>query len=150
VARDWKFIVKSSPTFYGTQRFIAMFTRVLHRSRSWAWSIQSLTPYPIPLRSIEILSTHLRLGLLRHLFPFRFHTNILYAFLFVAAFILRDWGNPGRSSFGQSVTCPIFEPDTFRIRVTSFTIWNTVSSLVMKYRTEGSVLTLAVWVPNVF
>jgi hypothetical protein len=39
---------------------------------------------PISPRSILILSTHLRLGLPSGVFPFRFPTNILYAFRFVA------------------------------------------------------------------
>ncbi|PNF16879.1 hypothetical protein B7P43_G06072, partial [Cryptotermes secundus] len=37
--------------------------------------------HPISLRSILILSTHLRLGLPSGLFPSGFPTNILYAFL---------------------------------------------------------------------
>jgi hypothetical protein len=41
-----------------------VFTRVLHLSLSWASSIQSIPFHPISLRSILILSTHLRLGLL--------------------------------------------------------------------------------------
>jgi hypothetical protein len=41
------------------------------------------SPYhPISLRSILILSTHLRLGLHIGLFPSGFPTSILYAFLF--------------------------------------------------------------------
>jgi hypothetical protein len=48
-------------TFYGTRRFIAVFTRALHWSLSWARSIQSIPPHPISLRSILILSSHLRL-----------------------------------------------------------------------------------------
>jgi hypothetical protein len=45
-------------------------------------SIHSIPPYPISLRSILILSTHLRLDLPSSLFPYGFTTNILYAFLF--------------------------------------------------------------------
>jgi hypothetical protein len=44
----------------------------------WARSIQSIPSHPIYLRSILILSTHLRLGL----FPSGIPTNILYAFRF--------------------------------------------------------------------
>jgi hypothetical protein len=53
----------SFPEFYGTRRFITEFTRTLHLSLSWARPIQCTPPHPISLRSILILSTHLRLGL---------------------------------------------------------------------------------------
>jgi hypothetical protein len=43
---------------------------------------QSNPSHPISLRSILILYTYLRLGLPSGLFPSRFHTNILYVFLF--------------------------------------------------------------------
>jgi hypothetical protein len=56
------------PAFYGTLRFITVFIRALHRSLSSARSVQSVPPYPISLRSILILSTHLRHGLLIGLF----------------------------------------------------------------------------------
>jgi hypothetical protein len=46
-----------------------VFTRALHWSLSWARSIQSIPSHPISLRSILILSTHLRLGLPSGLFP---------------------------------------------------------------------------------
>jgi hypothetical protein len=62
-------LLKNFPAFYGTRRFITVFTRALHWSRSWARSIQSIPSHPIPLRSILILSTHLRLGLPSGLFP---------------------------------------------------------------------------------
>jgi hypothetical protein len=39
-----------------------VFTRALHWSLSWARSIQSTPSHPISLRSILILSTHVRLG----------------------------------------------------------------------------------------
>jgi hypothetical protein len=49
---------------------------------SWAISIQSTPSHPISLRIILILSIHLRLDVPSGIFPFGFHTNILYAFLF--------------------------------------------------------------------
>jgi hypothetical protein len=53
--------LKNFPAFYGTRRFITVFTRALHYSLSWAISIQSM-------RSILILSTHVRRGLPSGLF----------------------------------------------------------------------------------
>jgi hypothetical protein len=70
-------LLKNFPTFYGTPRFIIVFTRALHWSLPWARSIQSIPPYPISLRSILILSSHLRLNLPRGLFPPDFPTKIL-------------------------------------------------------------------------
>jgi hypothetical protein len=70
------------PAFYGTWRFITVFTRPHHWSLSWARSIQSIPDHLISLRSILILSTHLHLGRHSGLFPSGFPTNILYAFLF--------------------------------------------------------------------
>jgi hypothetical protein len=61
--------LKKFPAFYGTRRFITAFTRALHWSLSWARSIQSLPSHPTSLRSILIVSTHLRLGLPSGLLP---------------------------------------------------------------------------------
>jgi hypothetical protein len=44
-------------TFYGTPRFINVFTRVLHWFLPWVRWIQSTPPHPITLRSIFILFT---------------------------------------------------------------------------------------------
>jgi hypothetical protein len=59
-----------------------MLTRAIQRSLSWARSIQSIPPYPVSLRSILILSTHIRLGLPSGLFTSGSPTNIIYALLF--------------------------------------------------------------------
>ena len=56
-------LVKKSPAFHGTRRFITALTSVRHLSLSWASPIQSIYPPPSSWRSILILSTHLRLGL---------------------------------------------------------------------------------------
>jgi hypothetical protein len=74
--------LKNFPIFYGTQKFITVFTRALHWSLSWARSIHSIPPHPIPLRFILMLSSYLRLGLPSDLYPSGFSTKILYAFLF--------------------------------------------------------------------
>jgi hypothetical protein len=55
---------------------------VFTRALSWARSIQPTPSHPFSLRSILILSTHLRLHLPSGLLPSGFPTNILYAFLF--------------------------------------------------------------------
>jgi hypothetical protein len=60
--------IKNFPAFYGTWRFNTVFTRALRWSLSWATSIHSTPSHPTSLRSILILSTHLRLGLPSGLF----------------------------------------------------------------------------------
>jgi hypothetical protein len=81
---------KKFPAFYGTRRFITVFTRTLHWSISWARSIQSLPFYTISLRSILILSTHLCLSFPSGLFP----TNILYEFIFSPSCYMRCLSHP--------------------------------------------------------
>ena len=56
-------VVKKFPAFYGTRRFITVFTSFRYPSLSWASPIQYTYPQPTSWRSILILSTHLRLGL---------------------------------------------------------------------------------------
>jgi hypothetical protein len=73
--------LKNFPAIYGTRKFISVITRALHWSLSWAKSIQSIPSHPFYLKSILILSTHIRLGLPSGPFPSNFPTNILYAFL---------------------------------------------------------------------
>jgi hypothetical protein len=46
-------ILKISPKFYGSRRFITVFTWALHWSLSWARSIQSIRPHPFSLRSLS-------------------------------------------------------------------------------------------------
>jgi len=71
-------LVKKFPAFYGTQRFINVFTNVRNRSLSWARSIQSILPHPTSWRSILILSSNLRLGIPSGLFPSDFPTKTLH------------------------------------------------------------------------
>jgi hypothetical protein len=61
-------LLKNFPAFYGTRRFITVFTRALHWSLSWPRSIQSIPSHPISLRSTLMLSTNLSLGLPSGLF----------------------------------------------------------------------------------
>jgi hypothetical protein len=55
-------VPNKSPTFYGSRRFITVFTKVQHVP-ILTRCLQSTTFHPISLRSILILSSHLRLGL---------------------------------------------------------------------------------------
>jgi hypothetical protein len=46
--------LENFPAFYGTRRFITVFTRAFHWSLSWARSIQSIPSHPISLRSLKL------------------------------------------------------------------------------------------------
>jgi hypothetical protein len=75
---------KSFPTLHETRRFITVFTRTLHWSLSWVRWIQSISSHAIYLRSILILSSHLRKGLPHDLFPSGFQNKSPYAFIFLS------------------------------------------------------------------
>jgi hypothetical protein len=66
------------PAYYGNRWFIAVCTRALHWSLSSARSIQSTPPHSLPLRSILILSTRIRLGPPSGLFPSGSSPHICY------------------------------------------------------------------------
>ena len=69
------------PAFYGNRGLITAFTRAHHLSLSSTRSIQSMLPHPTSLRSILILSSHLRLGFASGLVPSDLPAKILYASL---------------------------------------------------------------------
>jgi hypothetical protein len=56
-------LVKKLPAFYGTRIFITLFTTARHWSLPWVSCIQSTPSHSASLKSILILSSHLRLGL---------------------------------------------------------------------------------------
>ena len=74
-------LVKKFPAFYGTRRFINVFTTACHLPLFGARSIQSMPPHLPSWRSILILSSHLCLGLPSGLFPSCFPTKTLYGHL---------------------------------------------------------------------
>jgi hypothetical protein len=78
------------PRIYGTRKFLTVPTSARHLSLSWANSIQSPRPPPSSWRSILILSSHLRLGLIYIIIYYIFngwrththtHTHIFHRFL---------------------------------------------------------------------
>ena len=71
-------LVKKFPAFHGTRLFITALTTVRHLSLSWTSPIQSIYPHPTSWRSVQILPTHLRLGLPSGLLPSAFPTKTLY------------------------------------------------------------------------
>jgi hypothetical protein len=62
-------LVKKFPAFHGTRRFITVFTTARHWSLSCATSIEFTPSQATSLKSILMLSFHLRLSLPSGLFP---------------------------------------------------------------------------------
>jgi hypothetical protein len=114
-----------------------VFTRTIHWSLHWARSIQSVSPHPISLRSILILSTYLRLGLHSSLFPSGVRTNIIYTLLF-SPFVLHaipnsafltwsfygtwrivqvNWTNPSSRTMAAGSNHPLTEMSTRNLHV---------------------------------
>jgi len=72
-------LVNKFPTSYGTRRIVTVFTTARHWYLSWArWNQPS--SHPISLRAIQILSSHLRLGLQNGLFSSVVLAKIVYHF----------------------------------------------------------------------
>jgi hypothetical protein len=67
---------------YGTQRFITVFTKARHWTLSWANRIQFAPSIRISLRTILMLSSHLRLGLPSGLFSSGLPTKNLQIYRF--------------------------------------------------------------------
>jgi len=76
-------LIKKFPTFYGTQKIIAVITRSRHWTLFWAGWIQSNPLHPISFKISfsSLLSSQLRFGLPSDPFLSCLPTEILYAFL---------------------------------------------------------------------
>jgi hypothetical protein len=72
-------VLRKFPALYGIGRFITVFTTARHLSLPWARSIQSTPSYPISVRFILILSSHISLSLPSGVFPLGFpnHHNLV-------------------------------------------------------------------------
>ena len=74
-------VAKIFPTFDGTWRFNAVFTRASHCSLSWT-TFNPVPAFTFYLRLIGVLSFDIYLGLPSGLFPSGFPTKPLHTFLF--------------------------------------------------------------------
>jgi hypothetical protein len=74
-------LINKFPAFYGNRRSITVFTTARHWSLFWAIWVQSTPSRPMSLRSILILTLHLRLCPQSDFFPSDFPTKISDAFL---------------------------------------------------------------------
>jgi hypothetical protein len=132
-------LLKNFLTFYGTRRFITVFTRLRHWSLSWARWIQSIPHHPISLRYISILPSHLRPGLPSGLFPSGFptqntkciilrpmHATYLVYYIFLDLMILNIFG--GEYKLLSSSLCNFLHPSLISSLVGANILLNTLFS----------------------
>ena len=100
----------------------AAFTRALQSYLSWAESVQVLVLIPVSLRSILILSSHLRLGLPKDLLPIGIPVQILKAIL--PSSILAAW--TAHLNFLDLITLTILGK---RYKLWSSSLWGLLHSL---------------------
>ena len=67
------------PAFYGSLRFITVFTKARHLFLFWVRSVHSTPFKPTSSRSFSILSSHWSLSLPSSFFPWTFPAKTLYA-----------------------------------------------------------------------
>jgi hypothetical protein len=83
-------LVKKFPVFYGTRRFIAVFTRASHWIVSWARWIQSTLSHPISFKiHFNIIFPSTRIGLFPLGFPTRSYISACISHLFHACYTPR-------------------------------------------------------------
>jgi hypothetical protein len=108
-------LVKKFPAFYGTWRFINVFTRACHWFLFWARWMQFTLSCPISLKFFLILSSHLFPGLLCGTFPSG----------------LPSWEANSHSA-SQEIPCLLWNP----VFITAFTRacqWSLTWSLIHTY-----------------
>jgi hypothetical protein len=102
------------PIFYGTQRFIIVFTRAHHWSLTWAHWIQFTHLQHIALRSILILSSKLHLGLPGGLFHssfIRFCMHFYLPYTYFMSHPSEPWFSHSKKNWYSSSSCNFLHPD---------------------------------------
>ena len=129
-------LIKKFCAFYGTWRFITMFTRAWQLSLFWARLIQSMPCQGHGLDSLKpilIVPSHLHLSFPSAFFPSGFHTKTLYVPLLSHPYVLHA---PPISFFIDMITQIIFREE-----------YRSLSSSLCSFLHLS--LTSSLWAPNI-